>query len=92
MDKLNKKQISARLNYYNYELVRTLADTVFEGDFSKALDWILYSFRENTHFKKMMELVRRKGEYDRGVRTQEVLDAVRQLEYVIKFMTETMSG
>jgi len=86
---MRKKKISARLNFHNHELVESMANVMFGGDFSKALDFILYSFRTNTHYKTLTKLLHYKIQYDRGLRTLVILDGIRQLELIIKISQDS---
>jgi len=85
---MRKRRISCRINYFNYDLVRSIADVLFKENFSKALDFILFLFRTNTHYSTTTKLLRYKALYDRGVRTREVLNGVRELETLIKIIQD----
>jgi len=70
-------------------MVRAVANTMFDGDFSKALDFILYTFRANTIYSKAMEFLKLKADYDAGIRSIAVLDGVRQLQALLKAIEES---
>ena len=87
-----KVKISARLSPYNYDLVKAIADVGFldvegrHGNFSAALDFCITTLRMNTKFSRYLELVEYKARFDRGERTQEVLDGVREFAKVINIV------
>ena len=82
---MTKTKISVRINPYNYEMLRSIADLMFLdetrdiGDLSKSLDWILTTFRNNTDFKKMVELMMSYNRYERGSRKTDDIEKTRQL-------------
>jgi len=82
---VTKTKISVRINPYNYEMLRSIADLMFLdetrdiGDLSKSLDWILTTFRNNTDFKKMVELMMSYNRYERGSRKTDDIEKTRQL-------------
>lgn len=65
-------------------MVRAVADSIYDGDFSKALDFILYTFRTKTHYSKIIKLLKFKADFDAGIRTAVVLDGVRQLQALLQ--------
>jgi len=83
-----KVKVSVRLNSYNYEVVRSIADLMFDGNLSMALDWILTVFRFNTEFDAVCKFFVMKARYENGDRSREVIDAVKGVEPIIKFVTE----
>jgi len=89
-----KLKVSVRLNPFNYDLVQAIADTAFydegrgRGNFSAALDFCLTLLRLNTKFSKYLELVEYKARYDRGERSSEVLDGVREFAMVINIVMD----
>ena len=66
-------------------MLRSVADIMFFdetrdiGDLSKSLDWILTTFRNNTDFKKMVELMMSYNRYERGSRKTDDIEKTRQL-------------
>ncbi len=85
-----KKRVSVRLDPYNYDMVKAVADTLFlqesrnEGNFSEALNWILEAFRLNTHFKKLLQYLYYLNRYNRGYRDKKTLDEVYQFRVYLK--------
>lgn len=65
-------------------MLRSIADLMFFdetrdiGDLSKSLDWILTTFRNNTDFKKMVELMISYNRYERGSRKNDDIEKTRQ--------------
>jgi len=93
-----KIKISARLSPFNHDLVQAIADVAFLneeggiGNFSAALDFCITLLRLNTKFSKYLELVEFKARYDRGERTQEVLDGVREFAKIINIVREVTNS
>lgn len=87
---MNKIKISVRINPHNYEMIKAVADCFFfnerrnEGNLSKGLDLVLFLFRNNTRFKKMMELIECKSRYERGDRSRKVLQGMKEMEVLLK--------
>lgn len=86
-----KIPISCRINPYNHDMVRAVADTIYNGDFSKALDFILYAFRTKTFYSKILQLIQFKADFDAGIRTGPVLDGVRQLQALLQEIEDRSS-
>ena len=80
-----KSKISARISPYNDDMIKALADTLFyeerknEGNYSQALDWILTNFRLYTKYKDLVKFLEYHAAYERGVRTKETIDAMKNL-------------
>lgn len=87
---VKKIKISVRVNPYNYDMLKAIGDLLFlneernEGDLSKSLDWILMSFRNNSEYKKLIDLMTSYSRYERGSRTKEDIEKTRQLLALIK--------
>lgn len=87
---MNKKKISARINPHNYQLLRTIADTMFytetknEGNISQALDWVLTKFRLGTKYRGLLIFLERHADYLRGSREKEDIEAIRHLLTFLK--------
>ena len=91
---LKKVKISVRINRFNYELLKDLADVAFredeesEGNFSKALDFLLNYLRNKSDYKFLLKLLAYKAQYDRGDRSKDVLDGMKNYTKVMKSVTE----
>lgn len=88
----NKIKISVRLNPYNYDLIRAIADVAFrdedeyEGNFSEAIDFLLTILRLDSNFSGMLKFLSYKARFDRGERSSEVIDGVRHAEKLINII------
>ena len=93
---MNKKRISARLNIYNYDMVKGIADTLFydenknKGNLSEALNWILGTFRNRTSYKGMIKFLQHYADYNRGNRNSETVERVRQFLIYQKRIEEAL--
>lgn len=94
----SSRKTSVRLNRFNYEFVRAIADTLFikeggsEGNFSQALNFLLILLRNNSNFSGSLKFMQYKARYDRGERSKEVLQGVKEftkLFNIIKNIEET---
>jgi hypothetical protein len=71
-------------------MLRSVADLMFfdeerdVGDLSKSLDWILSTFRNNTEFKKLMDLMMAYNRYQRGSRKTDDIEKTRQFLALLK--------
>ena len=89
-----KLKVSVRINPFNYDLVQAIADTAFydeekgKGNFSAALDFCLTLLRLNTKFSKYLQLVEYKAKYDRGDRSKEVLEGIREFAKIINIVMD----
>jgi len=87
-----KIKISVRLNHFNYELVRSIADVAFReegepgGNFSEALDFLLALLRNNTKFATYLKLLQYYDKYQKGDRSKEVLDKVKEYTKLINIV------
>ena len=85
-----KKKVSVRLNTHNYALVQSVADSFFydknrnKGNISKAMDWIIFTFRNDTQFKGLMNLMMAYNRYERGSRAEADIRARKELLVLIK--------
>jgi len=92
---VKKVKISSRINPYNFDMLRAIADTLFydeekgTGNLSEALDWILTSFRLRTKFRTLMEFITHMANYQKGKRTEEDIEAVKQLYVFLKSVENT---
>jgi hypothetical protein len=91
---MTKKRLSARINPHNFALVQTIADSFFydknknKGNVSKALDWIIFTFRNDTHFKGLMNQMMAYNRYQRGSRAKADIEARKQLLILIKMYVD----
>jgi hypothetical protein len=94
---MRKIRLSVRINPYNYDMIKSLGDAMFlderrnEGDLSKSLDWILTTFRNNTDFATLVELLVSYSKYERGSRTKEDIEKTRQLLALLKSLEFSIS-
>lgn len=90
-----KIKISVRLNRFNYECVRSIADVAFReegepgGNFSEALDFLLALLRNNTNFTTYLKLLQYFDRYQKGDRSKEVLDKVKEYTKLINIVVNT---
>jgi len=87
--KQSKVHVHCRLELELYLMVRDVADVLFrdfedsEGNFSAALNYLLKRVFEEDLLGRLVGLIRCKAEYDRGVRTQSVIDGNKQFESLL---------
>lgn len=74
---------SVRLNEYNHEMIRSVADILFNGNYSEALDFILRIVRNDSNFSGLLKYLTYKGRFDRGERSTEVVHGVREFERML---------
>ena len=90
-----KKRITVRINPYNYDILKAIADTLFlnenqnKGNVSQALDWILTRFKNDTKYKGLVQFLVHKANYDRGSRTKEDIEAMKNLLIFIESVEES---
>jgi hypothetical protein len=71
-------------------MIKAIADTMFldetrnDGDFSKSLNWVLTKFKLNTQYKVLIFYLIHLAKYNRGIRTRETINAVKQFQYYLK--------
>jgi hypothetical protein len=85
-----KIHVAARISEFNYDMIKAVADTMFlnetrnDGDFSKAIDWILTTFRLKSEFKDLIKLLQYYDRYQHGERTEEVLQKTKEFQIILK--------
>lgn len=71
-------------------MLKAIADNMFlddnrnEGDVSKALDWVLSTFRHKTQFSALVDLLTHYSRYQRGSRKKEDIEKTKQLQALLK--------
>jgi len=95
--KRKREYISARIDPDNYMMVRNVADILFRGEddasgnFSRALDYILEQFRLDNEFSKLLSLIKCKAEFERGVRTKEVINGAKRMDFLVAKLSKVES-
>uniref|UniRef100_A0A6H1ZQQ4 Uncharacterized protein n=1 Tax=viral metagenome TaxID=1070528 RepID=A0A6H1ZQQ4_9ZZZZ len=87
---VRKKSVKTSIRFKgdNYRVVRDVADGLFWGDFSKAANFVVESFRHRSEYVKLLELVGCMADYNRGVRTGRVIRGKKNLEVLMLAMTK----
>lgn len=76
-------------------MICAVADTLFyepkqnRGNYSKALDWILTNFRLYTKYKDLIKFVSYHADYQRGIRTRETIEAMKNLLVFLETVEQT---
>lgn len=89
---MTKIKKSVRFESHNYDFIQNIADVGFyddnrnEGNFSEALNFLIYLLRERTPLSGTFKFFEYKARYDRGERSKEVLKGKRDFEALILFM------
>ena len=89
MPRTRKVHVNTRLDPHHYDAVRNLADILFfdesmnRGNFSQALNYVIRKFCEDQEIGNLLSLMRCQAEYDRGIRTQPVIDGAQQFARLI---------
>jgi hypothetical protein len=71
-------------------MLKAISDNMFldeernDGDFSKALDWVLTTFRNKTEFSALIDLLTHYSKYQRGSRTKEDIEKTKQFLALLK--------
>lgn len=93
---MKKKRLTARINFHNYNMIRAIANTVFydekrnEGNMSKALDWILTTFRLYTRFKGIVSFLEAFSNTQQGSRTREDIEKTKDFQTLMKIIVDQM--
>jgi uncharacterized Fe-S cluster-containing MiaB family protein len=89
MPRERKVHVNVRLDPDHYDIVKNVADILFfdqetnRGNFSKAINYVIRTFSADQEIGNLLSLMRCKAEYDRGIRTQPVIDGAKQFERFI---------
>ena len=73
--------INSRISQENYLVLKDIADTLFRGpdevigNFTDALNYVVDSFRLQNSLADTLYMIRMHAEYERGIRTKEVINA-----------------
>lgn len=92
---MDKIRVSIRLNPHNYDLVKSVADLLFfnenknKGDLSKSLNWILNTFKNNTEFSALCNMLISYDRYQHGSRTEIDIEKTKQLFALLKVIDDT---
>lgn len=84
MGKRIKKSVV--ISKQNYNFIKAIADTVYrdeeepDGNFSKALDLVIFLLRERSNFSTYLSYMEYKARFDGGERTKEVLNKIKEFE------------
>ena len=86
---MNKVKKSVRFDEFNYELISSISNIAFDGNFSKGLNFLLRLLRNHSNFSDLLRFFNYKARYDRGERSKEVLNGKKGFETaLLKIMTE----
>ena len=89
---MRKRKVSVRWSPFNHDLIQSIADVAFinenknVGNFSAALDFCITLLRLNTKFSEYLRYIELKARYDRGDRSSEVVDGVKEFAKIINIM------
>lgn len=79
---------SVRLEIESFVVVQSVADVLFNGNFSKALNFLFRMMRKNKEFGHILYLITMRAEFDRGYRTKEVIDGAKKLDVLLAQITK----